>query len=451
MSPVVSKPLGKPQRHVVLGAREFVGRHGLQDAVSSLKNSFSASDGLVGLHAGERRERARLDAHVEDRARAVGVAVLLAQVQVQPRRERSAEDRVHHLDAGSSRASSAARRPSRCGSATAPRPACRRGRSRVAAAAAASAASRARCRARPPSTRRSSSRAAAPPCPAVTSPTTMQRGVVGAERRRVERAQIVGRERLDRLRGARSSPCRSGALVPYSTRANASAAIVAGSSRAWRRVVSRCWRRRSSSSFGNVGRSATSAMIGSASASRATGTCRRTADSRWRCRRSDRRRGSRRRRRSRAPSASRRPPSSIAAVRLATPNLPAGSSALPLSTTRFTCATGTSCSSTIHTGRPFESCRFWIVGSFSAGGGPGCRRLDAIGRLRGRARPRRAASAMRSARDQTSTHGVGLSIVIGVTRLSRFRLPARRSARRADRAAGTPRPRRGRRTADSAR
>ena len=42
--------------------------------------------------------------------------------------------------------------------------------------------------------------------------------------------------------------------------------------------MSRCWRCRSSSSFGNVGRSATSAMIGSASASRATGTCSRTAD-----------------------------------------------------------------------------------------------------------------------------------------------------------------------------
>ena len=38
------------------------------------------------------------------------------------------------------------------------------------------------------------------------------------------------------------------------------------------------------------------------------------------------------------------PSVSIAAVRLATPNLPAGSSALPLRTTRLTCATGTSCS-----------------------------------------------------------------------------------------------------------
>ena len=45
---------------------------------------------------------------------------------------------------------------------------------------------------------------------------------------------------------------------------------------------------------------------------------------------------------------------------------------MPLRTTRLTCATGTSCSSTIQTGRPFESCCFWIAGSFSGGGGPGC-------------------------------------------------------------------------------
>jgi hypothetical protein len=52
------------------------------------------------------------------------------------------------------------------------------------------------------------------------------------------------------------------------------------------------------------------------------------------------------------------------------PNLPAGSAAVPLKTRRFTCATGTLCSSTIQTGSPLESCRFWICGSFSAGGGP---------------------------------------------------------------------------------
>ena len=60
------------------------------------------------------------------------------------------------------------------------------------------------------------------------------------------------------------------------------------------------------------------------------------------------------------------------AVRLATPNLPAGSSPVPLSTTRFTWTTGTSCRSTIQTGRPFDSMRFWMAGSFSTGGGPDC-------------------------------------------------------------------------------
>jgi hypothetical protein len=52
------------------------------------------------------------------------------------------------------------------------------------------------------------------------------------------------------------------------------------------------------------------------------------------------------------------PSSSMAAVRLATPNFPAGSSPLPARTTRFTCTSGTSRDSTIQTARPFESARF---------------------------------------------------------------------------------------------
>ena len=80
------------------------------------------------------------------RTGAVGVAVRLAQVLIQPRRERSAEDRCSARRARSSPASIAPRRPSRCGSATAPRPACRRDRSaaRRAARAAASAGLRRR-------------------------------------------------------------------------------------------------------------------------------------------------------------------------------------------------------------------------------------------------------------------------------------------------------------------
>src|SRR5262249_34722173 len=61
-----------------------------------------------------------------------------------------------------------------------------------------------------------------------------------------------------------------------------------------------------------------------------------------------------------------------AAVRLARPYLPGGSFAVPLNDTRFTWATGTLCSSTTHTGSPFDSVCFWIAGSFSAAGGPGC-------------------------------------------------------------------------------
>ena len=83
-------------------------------------------------------------------------------------------------------------------------------------------------------------------------------------------------------------------------------------------------------------------MIGSASASCATGTDRRTAEEsnelvvdRFAPRKST----------ASASSSDERDPapsSSIAAVRLATPNLPAGSAALPERTIRLTCASGTS-------------------------------------------------------------------------------------------------------------
>ncbi len=144
-----------------------------------------------------------------------------------------------------------------------------------------------------------------------------------------------------------------------------------GSSRACSSAVSRSCRSRSRSCAGKVGRNATSAMIGSASRSRATGTFKTDG----RCvegarRRQSRRRGNRPRRRSRATSAMPAPSSSIAAVRLATPNLPAGSSPLPAWTTRFTCTSGTLCVSTIHTGRPFDSIRFWMGGRFTVGAAP---------------------------------------------------------------------------------
>jgi hypothetical protein len=56
------------------------------------------------------------------------------------------------------------------------------------------------------------------------------------------------------------------------------------------------------------------------------------------------------------------PSSNIAAVRLAMPNFPAGSSSAPALMSRFTCASGTACASMIHTGRPLLNIRFWIWG-----------------------------------------------------------------------------------------
>ena len=152
-------------------------------------------------------------------------------------------------------------------------------------------------------------------------------------------------------------------------------------------------------------------MIGSASASRATGTWRRTADESKplvvRERRAEvvdgvgdleRRRGARalvehRRGQARDAELARR----VGARR-------------PL-TTRFTWTTGTSCSSTIQTGRPFESARFWI------GGQPQRRRraraAAACERSGGCARQRRRAAG------RASRHGAIASSDVSSSRASR--------------------------------
>ena len=90
----------------------------------------------------------------------------------------------------------------------------------------------------------------------------------------------------------------------------------------------------------------------------------------------------RRRRRSRARCASPAPSSSIAAVMLATPNAPAGSSALPAWTTRLICTSGTSCGSRSKTRRPFVSPPSRSRATSSRAGGPSARRRGAVGRFR---------------------------------------------------------------------
>jgi len=82
-------------------------------------------------------------------------------------------------------------------------------------------------------------------------------------------------------------------------------------------------------------------MIGSASARRATGTCSRMADASTAL--AAPRSAPRKSTASAISSADLEPApsSSSAAVKLATPYLPGGSFAVPLKTTRFTCATGT--------------------------------------------------------------------------------------------------------------
>jgi hypothetical protein len=69
---------------------------------------------------------------------------------------------------------------------------------------------------------------------------------------------------------------------------------------------------------------------------------------------------------------------------------------------RSTCATGTSWSSTIQTGRPFESCRFCTAGSFSDGAAPGFGGKERSGTCGGAAVAMVVPSAIEAARTRTA-------------------------------------------------
>ena len=293
---------------------------------SSLKNSFSASRRLVGLHAGRRAGTGRRPAACRTpEPGAVGVAVLLAQVLVQPRRERAAEDRVQHLqrevvgrrarDADAADADLRLRGARLVDEVHLPRGQLQARRSAPAPAP----------RLPRPSTPPNAALELADDRVGLHVADHDQRGTVGPVLRPVEGAEVVDREAADRRR----RPGERGAVAMLSEHdlGNDRPAIDAGSSRAWSIEVRRSLRSRSSSAAGKVGRRATSAITGSASARRATGTQSRTADeSKLPVVRSV---APRKSTASAISSALRfpAPSSSIADVMLATPNLPAGSGA----------------------------------------------------------------------------------------------------------------------------
>src|SRR5882762_340287 len=86
------------ERHVVLRARQLFGRHRLENRVQLVEKLLQCFHRFVGLHAGGREERTCAQAHFERRAGAVRVPVHLTQVVVQAGGEGAAEDRVHHGD-----------------------------------------------------------------------------------------------------------------------------------------------------------------------------------------------------------------------------------------------------------------------------------------------------------------------------------------------------------------
>ena len=69
----------------------------LRDAIELVEELPDRFGGLVGLHAGAGLERARRQTHVEPRACAVAVLVLLAQVLIEARGEGPAEHGIQHL------------------------------------------------------------------------------------------------------------------------------------------------------------------------------------------------------------------------------------------------------------------------------------------------------------------------------------------------------------------
>ena len=97
--PGVSNRSGNtPIEEVAGGPQLGVGDRGLADPVQLVEELRDRRDGDLGVDGGAGGERAARAAEVEAGRRAVGVALLLAQVHVEPRVEQPAEDRAHHRD-----------------------------------------------------------------------------------------------------------------------------------------------------------------------------------------------------------------------------------------------------------------------------------------------------------------------------------------------------------------
>src|SRR5439155_5464821 len=82
------------QSEIVPRPGELLFRDRLADGFELLEEFAKSGGGLVGLHGRAREERPRRQAEVEGGPGAVGIAMLLAAVLVQTRREGPAEKRV---------------------------------------------------------------------------------------------------------------------------------------------------------------------------------------------------------------------------------------------------------------------------------------------------------------------------------------------------------------------
>ena len=219
----------------------------------------------LGVDRRPGRERPGAAAQVEAGAGAVRVALLLAQLHVQPRVEQAAEDRAHDRDrvevrdpprqpamADPDLGLDRARPMDRPGRAARPTCRCRRS-ARPAASGPAG---------RP--TRRTGARPSADDVQAAEVAADDERRPGRVEAALVGAAQVVRRRGPRRSRGSRPPAGGTARPARRSSPTKASSARRRGSALAWSRSFSRSSRRRSTSAAGKVGRRTTSARSSSA-------------------------------------------------------------------------------------------------------------------------------------------------------------------------------------------
>ena len=260
----------EPELQISLRLRELVGGHRVADRAQLLQELDQRRVRLCrhDFRAGD--ERASRAAQSEAGSRTVRVAVRLAQILIESARERAAEDRVHHLRAGSSRSSMRGT----------PTPPIRNDDCAAPGLSTSTTVVRLRRWRRARRRRRHGPRAPMPPNSARarrstssgrTSPTTSSVALFGRIVRRVEALHLVARDATRPTPRSRPADGRMDAARRRRAARTRGRRSPAPRSRSCCSAVSRTLRTRSRSARGKSGCSATSANSASALSSCAVG------------------------------------------------------------------------------------------------------------------------------------------------------------------------------------